>query len=82
MNTVDKISKEVINLTEYAKDVVKNNLATSPLKGQLKLEESQLTSLIQLIDVSITSGIQKGLPNLQKNIKKIIQEAPSSAVKK
>lgn len=81
MNTVDKISKEIISLTEYAKDVVKNNITSSPLKGQLKLEDSQLNSLLQLIDMSITSGIQKGLPNLQKNIKKIMEESSTNTKK-
>jgi hypothetical protein len=81
MNTVDKISKEVISLTEYAKDVVKNNLTSGPLKGQFKLEDNQISSLLQLIDVSITSGIQKGLPNLQKSIKKIIEESSTNTKK-
>lgn len=82
MNTVDKISKEVMNLTEYVKDVVKTNLTSNSTKAQFGLEENQLSSLIQLIEVSIATGAQRGLPNLQKSIKKIIQEELSTTDKR
>jgi hypothetical protein len=82
MNTIDKISKEFIGITEYVKDVVKSNLATSALKNSLN--ESQLSSLIQVVESSINTGVQKAIPNFQKNIKIILSEntQPTAVVNK
>lgn len=76
MNQVDRISKELLNLVEYSKDVVKANLASNNAKENeaLKLTDAQLANVLRIVDASITQGYQKGFTSFQKSVSKILAE--------
>ena len=75
MNSVDKISKEVLALLEYVKDTVKINLANSNFSGNFspKLTDEQVSGISNLIDVSISQGYQNAITSFQKNISNVIK---------
>lgn len=68
MNQVDEISKEALSLLQYAKDTAIANLTIA--NGQKKLEPqldgAQLLAVINLLNLSLAQGFQKGLPSFQK----------------
>jgi hypothetical protein len=74
MNQVDKISKETLNLLEYSKDVVKENLTTANVTGQLepKLSDEHLKKVLHLVDVSMSQGYQKAIQSFQRNISTVL----------
>lgn len=76
MNKIDKISKHVMNLFEYSKDVIKTSLVTSNNSGKFdpKLTDKQLTDLINLVEISLSQGYQKGLTVFQKSVKDALVE--------
>jgi hypothetical protein len=67
MNHLDKISKEVLNLVNYSKDVTKNNV----IEMNLGLNSEQLNKLLEVIDNSIEQSYHRGISNFQKNIEYI-----------
>jgi len=71
MNQVDKLSKEVLVLLNYAKDTAVANLTVANSKGQLdpKLEPSQLLAVIDVFTSSLNQGYQKGLGSFQSVVK-------------
>lgn len=81
MNQVDKISKEVLNLLNYSKDVATNNLTSLNKEGKLNppLNESQLQTIVSLLDSSFTQGFQKGLTNFQKSVKNVMESEKVTA---
>lgn len=70
MNTVDKATKEVMNLTNYLKDVVKENLT----KEKLDLTEVQLSAVSRLVDLSIEQGFQRSVTSFQKSLGRLLKE--------
>jgi len=76
MNQVDKISKEVLNLLNYSKDVVTGNLSAANNSGRLepKLTNEQLRSVVSLVEVSLLQGYQKGLNTFQKTLKTNLED--------
>lgn len=75
MNQVDKISKEVLNLLNYSKDVAANNLTTLNKEGKLTpaLNEQQLQTVMSVLESSFSQGFQKGLPTFQKSVKNVLE---------
>jgi hypothetical protein len=67
MNQLDKISKEVLNLVNYSKDVTKNNV----IEMNLGLNSEQLNKLLEVIDNSIEQSYHRGITNFQKNVEYI-----------
>jgi len=82
MSNTNKLSKEVLNLSQFIKDTVRQNVTTSVLEGKLQLNELQLKSLLTLIDGSIDHGTQKGLPSFQRTAKFLEEESLASKKKK
>lgn len=74
MNQVDKISKELFNLVEYSKDVVKSNLASNNIKEkeELKLTDAQLANVLRIVELSISQGYERGFGSFQKSVNKIL----------
>lgn len=74
MKTTDKVSKEVLGLFEYSKDLTKANLTSANSAGDFKpvLSDDQLLVLNGLIDNSISQAFQRTLSNFQKNLDNII----------
>jgi hypothetical protein len=75
MNQVDKISKEVLNLLNYSKDVTTTNLNSANKTGKLepRLTDDQLRLVVNLVESSLTQGYQKGLNTFQKTIKNTLE---------
>jgi hypothetical protein len=63
MMTKDNLSKSTWQLFEVAKDITKKNLVTAVNTGQLKIDESLLPVLMNVIDASINEGFNKGHKN-------------------
>lgn len=82
MSNTNKLSKEVLNLSQFLKDTVRQNVTNHFLEGKLQLNENQLRSLLELLDSSIDSGTQKGLPNFQRTAKLLDEENSFSKNKK
>jgi hypothetical protein len=82
MSNTNKLSKEVLNLSQFLKDTVRQNVTNSFLEGKLQLNELQLKSLLSLIDGSIDQGTQKGLPSFQRTVKLLDEENLSSKNKR
>lgn len=76
MNQVDKISKEVLSLLNYSKDVATGNLSTANNSGRLepKLTDEQLRSVVSLVEASLSQGYQKGLNTFQKTLKTTLED--------
>lgn len=76
MNQVDRISKELLNLVEYSKDVVKTNLVSNNIKENeaLKLTDAQLANVVRIVEASIAQGYQKGFTAFQKGVSKVLAE--------
>jgi hypothetical protein len=74
MKKSEKISREVLNMFEYSKDVVKSNIISANSSGNVKpqLTEAQLQSLSSIIDLSISDGAHKGLVSFQRSVENII----------
>ena len=83
MNQVDKISKEALNLLNYSKDVAANNLTSLNKEGKLSppLNESQLQTIVSVLESSFSQGFQKGLTNFQKSIKVTLESEKTQQVK-
>jgi len=77
MNNVDKISKSVFSLFDYAKDSLKNILVSQNSSGGIvpPLSEAQLQKIFSLIDVSASQSFQRGILAFQREIDKIFQES-------
>jgi len=84
MNKVDKLSKEVLNLFSYSKDIVTTNLNTANNVGNLepKLTEHQLNFVLKLFENSLTQGYQKGISIFQKTLKNVLNEEVKETKKK
>ena len=84
MNKIDKVSKEVLNLLNYSKDLTKANLSSANNTGALgqKLTDDQLRLVVDMIDVSITQGYQRGLSNFQRTLKTTFVEADAAETPK
>jgi hypothetical protein len=84
MNQIDKISKEAMSLLNYAKDTAIANLTTA--NGQKKLEPqldgAQLLAVINLLNLSLSQGFQKGLPSFQKTVKHQIDNSSTTKATK
>ena len=80
MNTIDKISKDVLGLFEYSKDVIKINLTNSDFTNAItpKLTNEQLSGLFKLIDLSIDQSFQKGITTFQKAVKNNVSNDAST----
>lgn len=73
MSAINKLSKEVLNISLFSKDTVKNNVTNSALKGELSLNQDQLKHLLSLIENSIDQATQKGLAVFEKNLKNTLE---------
>ena len=80
MNNVDKISKEVLGLLTYSKDVVTNNLTTANATGALepKLTDEQVVRVLSLVEHSLSQGFQRGLESFQRTVKQTIDNSSTS----
>ena len=76
MNQIDKISKEALVLLQYAKDTAIANLASANSNKKLEpqLDGSQLAAVVNLMNLSLSQGFQKGLPSFQKSVKDQLKE--------
>lgn len=76
MNQVDKISKEVLSLLNYSKDVATGNLSIANNSGRLepKLTDEQLRSVVNLVEASLSQGYQKGLNTFQKTLRVTLED--------
>lgn len=76
MNQIDKISKEALNLLQYAKDVAVTNLTVANSTGKLtpQLEPAQILTVVDLLNSSLSQGYQKGLLAFQKSVKEQIPQ--------
>lgn len=73
MNITDKISKEVLNILDYSKEVVKTNLVTAnDSKTFESLNSEQLERIVNVVNLSLSQGFQKALPNFQKAVDGLI----------
>ena len=59
----DALSKSTWSLFEITKEITKKNLVSAINSGQLKVEESVLPNLFNVIDASISEGYNKGHKN-------------------
>ena len=75
MNQVDKISKEVLNLLNYSKDVTIISLNSANNSGKLepKLTDDQLRLVVNLVENSLSQGYQNGLNTFQKTLKTTLE---------
>jgi hypothetical protein len=75
MNQVDKISKEVLNLLNYSKDVTTISLNSANNSGKLepKLTDDQLRLVVNLVENSLSQGYQNGLNTFQKTLKTTLE---------
>ena len=83
MNRIDKISKETLNLLQYAKDTAVNNLTIANNTGKLlpRLDPLQLSAVVGLIDASLSQGYHKGLKSFQSIVKEqLSQEQTQKAI--
>lgn len=75
MNKINKLSKELLGIVEYSKEVIKSNLLLSNEKNTFnKLTDAQLYSVIDLVNVSLSQGVQKALPTFQKVVEDTLSE--------
>ena len=66
MNTVDKITKEVLNLVNYTKDVSKNSLVKS--NQEIGLNDAQLAAVTRLVEGAVEQSYQRFVPAFQKSL--------------
>lgn len=81
MNQVDKISKEALDLLQYAKDTAVANLTVANRAGKLnpQLEPAQLLAVVDLLGSSLSQGYQKGLTAFQKAVKEQLPQESTKA---
>lgn len=73
MNSTNKISKEVLNILDYSKEVVKSNLAQANNSNAFEsLNEEQLKKVIDVVEISLSQGFQKAMPAFQKSVDVIV----------
>lgn len=80
MNKVDKMSKEVLGIVEYCKEVVRKNLISSNDNQQDRLSESQLNNMLNIVNLSLSQGSQKAIPVFQKVLSNVLNETAKEAV--
>jgi hypothetical protein len=81
MNKVNKLSKEVLGMVEYSKEVIKNNLVSFNEKNQSdRLTESQLSNVINLVNLSLSQGMQTAMPTFQKVVAGALSETTKQTV--
>jgi len=80
MNQVDKISKEALDLLQYAKDTAIANLTIANSAGKLnqQLEPAQLLAVVDLLGSSLSQGYQKGLTAFQKAVREQLTQQEST----
>ena len=74
MNKVDRISKDAKILIDSAKDTVSNNFVSAVKSSSLSLSESQLASVLNLVNVCLQEGYQKALPYFQNSVKRYVDQ--------
>jgi len=81
MNKVDKLSKEVLGMVEFSKEVIRKNLvASNENSGFEKLSESQISNVLNIVNVSLSQGIQKAIPVFQKVVNSTLNEVKDEAL--
>lgn len=72
MNNVDKICKETKLMLDNTRDNVISDVITAIRNGQLKIDQSQMTSIVKIINFSFEDSSQKSLSYFQNSIKKLV----------
>lgn len=72
MNSVDKISRETKVIIENAKDTFVQNLVGAARTNKISLDDSQLSSIINLLNISVDESFQKAIPVFQRTVKSFI----------
>ena len=75
----DALSKSAWSLFEITKEITKKNLVSAVSSGQLKVEESVLPNLLNVIDASISEGYNKGHKNF---LSECLKEETTTSKKK
>lgn len=68
MRKVEKIARDAKVLTESARDVARDNIISAIRSKILKMDESQIPILLQLIEVSINDGYSKAVKSFQRSL--------------
>lgn len=76
MNTIDKISRNVLEIFNYSKDVIANNLMLANNSGNIrpKLTDDQISTLINIFNGSISQSYQKSILSFQKSLMNELKE--------
>lgn len=80
MNKVDKMSKEVLGIVEYCKEVVRTNLVSFNNNQKDKLTEAQINETLNIVNLSLSQGSQKAIPVFQKVLSSVLNETTKEAV--
>lgn len=75
MNSVDKISRETKVLLDSAKDTLAENLVSAVRNKNVLVDESQLSKLINIVNISIDESFQRALPVYQSSIKNLVKNS-------
>lgn len=84
MNQIDNISKEALLLMKFAKDTAITNLTKANSSGVLqpKLEPDQLSAVVNLVEVSLSQGYQRGLTSFQGAVNEQLNKKTISVSRK
>lgn len=74
MKAVEKISREVLGLFEYSKDLAKSNLVAANSSNNIKnkLTNEQLVEVSSVIDLALSQAFQRGVSTFQKSVEKVL----------
>lgn len=75
MTKKDKISKLVWNNLNACKDTTTYNLMQAFQQKQLKVDQATLTLMIQIVNLSIDEGFEKGHKTFLRALEKTLEEA-------
>lgn len=68
MKKSERIARDAKILTESAKDVAVSNIATAVKTKTLKIDESQLPLLLQIIEMSVSDGYTRANKSFLRSV--------------
>lgn len=75
MQARDKVGKLTLGLLDSSKDSVEANLVAALRGGQLKVEATQVPTLLMIVKASIDEGFHKGYRSYLKSIDVVVADA-------
>lgn len=82
MNTTDKVCKEAFSIFSFVKEQTVNAIVHENSNQRISLSETDLERIVNVLNSTYDTAIQRALNNFQKQVSKIIDADSETSKKK